>query len=248
MTAAGGAILFTEDDAADVLLLRRAFEKAGVTNPLQVVSDGDQAVAYLAGQDDFADRERHPLPALILLDIKLPRRSGLDVLTWMRQQPSLMGIPVIMLTSSQEPADISRAYDAGANAYHVKPVGFEELLGFVQALKVYWLTWTEPLTGIRKRQARRASQDDDPIFPPVTDLTNPVLSAKSKIYAVLRRHPDGLTPRELARAFLSRGLTVGEVEVVATRIEEILKHLESGPSHRKVARADAGRYRAVSFW
>ncbi len=248
MTAAGGAILLTEDDAADVLLLRRAFEKAGVTNPIQVVSDGDQAVAYLAGQDDYADRERHPLPALILLDIKLPRRSGLDVLTWMRQQPSLMGIPVIMLTSSQEPADISRAYDAGANAYHVKPVGFEELLGFVQALKAYWLTWTEPLTGIRRRQARRASQDDDPIFPPVTDLTNPVLSAKSKIYAVLRRHPDGLTPRELAQAFLSRGLTVGEVDVVATRIEEILKHLESGPSHRKVARADAGRYRAVSFW
>ena len=248
MTAAGGAILLTEDDAADVLLLRRAFEKAGVTNPLQVVSDGDQAVAYLAGQDDYADRERHPLPALILLDIKLPRRSGLDVLTWVRQQPSLMGIPVIMLTSSQEPADISRAYDAGANAYHVKPVGFEELLGFVQALKAYWLTWAEPLMGIRKRQARRASQDDDPIFPPVTDLTNPVLSAKSKIYAVLSRYPDGLTPRELAQAFLSRGLTVGEVEVVATRIEEILKHLECGPSHRKVARADAGRYRAVSFW
>ncbi len=243
-----GAILLTEDDDGDVLLLRHAFDKAGVTNPLHVVSDGEQALAYLAGQGGYADRERHPLPSLVLLDIKLPGRSGLDVLAWMREQPSLRHIPVIVLTSSQQPGDISRAYDAGANAYHIKPVGFEGLLEFVEALRAYWPTWTEPLEGIRKRQAHRASRDDDPIFPPVTDLTNPVFSAKSKVYAVLSRHADGLTPRELAQAFLSRGLVVGEVEVVAKHMEGILKRLESGPSHRKVARTVDGRFRAVSFW
>jgi len=120
-----GVILLAEDDDADVLLLCRAFAKAGVTNPLQVVSDGEQAVAYLAGQGGYADRERHPLPALVLLDIKLPRRSGLDVLAWMREQPGLRRIPVIVLTSSEQPADISCAYDAGAHAFHIKPVGFE---------------------------------------------------------------------------------------------------------------------------
>jgi len=75
-----------------------------------------------------------------------------------------------------------------------------------------------------------------------------VFSAKSKVYAVLSRHADGLTPRELAQAFLSRGLVVGEVEVVARHMEGILKRLESGPSHRKVARTVDGRFRAVSFW
>jgi len=243
-----GAILLTEDDDGDVLLLRHAFDKAGVTNPLHVVSDGEQALAYLAGQGGYADRERHPLPSLVLLDIKLPGRSGLDVLAWMREQPTLRHIPVIVLTSSQQPGDISRAYDAGANAYHIKPVGFEGLLEFGEALRAYWPTWTEPLEGIRKRQAHRASRDDDPIFPPVTDLTNPVFSAKSKVYAVLSRHADGLTPQELAQAFLSRGLVVGEVEVVAKHMEGILKRLESGPSHRKVARTVDGRFRAVSFW
>lgn len=243
-----GAILLAEDDDGDVLLLRRAFEKAGVTNPLHVVSDGEQAVAYLTGQGGYADRERHPLPSLVLLDIKLPRRSGLDVLAWMREQPGLRRIPVVVLTSSEQPADISCAYDAGANAYHIKPVGFEGLLAFVEALEGYWPTWAEPLEGIRKRRAHRASRDDDPVFPPVTNLTNPVFSAKSKVYAVLSRHADGLTPRELAQAFLSRGLVVGEVEVVARHMEGILKRLESGPSHRKVARTVDGRFRAVSFW
>jgi hypothetical protein len=130
----------------------------------------------------------------------------------------------------------------------VKPSGFEELLEFVEALKAYWLTWREPLAGIPKRRTTKNDRDDDPIFPPVTDLTNQVLSAKSKVYALLSRHPDGLTPEELARAFMSRGLAAGEVEVVTERIEEILRHLEDGPSHRKVTRTDDGRYQAVAFW
>jgi CheY-like chemotaxis protein len=243
-----GTILVVEDDSTDVLLLRRAFDKAGVTDPLQAVSDGEQAMAYLAGEGDYADRERHPLPSLIILDIVLPRRSGFDVLAWIRQQPGLRSLPVIMFTSSGHPADISRAYDAGANAYHVKPSGFQELLDFVEALKAHWLRWAEPLAAIPKRRARRGSTDTDPVFPPITDLTNPTFSAKSKVYALLSRHPDGLTPVELAEAFLSRGLATGELELVAKRIKEILKQLEMGPSHRKVVRTEDGLYRAMSFW
>lgn len=248
MSTASGTILLTEDDSTDVLLIRQAFEKLGVTNQVQVVSDGEQAVAYLEGKGDYADRERYPLPSLVLLDLMLPRLSGLEVLAWMRQQASLRRTPVIMLTSSAQPANISRAYAAGANAYHVKPADFDGLVELVEAIKAYWLTGMEPLAGFGQRRARRASQDGDPIIPPVTDLTNPVLSTKSKVHAVLSRHPAGLTPEELAHAFLSRGLAVGEVAAVARHLEGLLKHLEHGPSHRKVSRTDDGRYRAVSFW
>src|SRR5215468_3214860 len=162
--SANGTILLVEDDSTDVLLLRRAFVKTGVTNPIQVVTDGDEAVAYLSGQGDFGDRGRHPLPSLVLLDIKLPRRSGLEVLTWMREQPDLRRLAVIMLTSSREPGDISRAYDAGANGYHVKARAFEDLLDLVDALKVYWLSWTEPLAELRTRRAPSVTHDDDPTF------------------------------------------------------------------------------------
>ena len=246
--SAAGTILLVEDDPTDVLLLRRAFAKAGVENPLQAVSDGDAAVAYLAGTGGYVNRYRHPVPSLVLLDIKLPRRSGLEVLTWMREQPDLRRLAVIMLTSSREPGDISRAYDAGANGYHVKARAFEDLLDLVDALKVYWLSWTEPLAELRTRRASSVSHDDDPTFPPVTDLTNPVLSAKSKIYAILSRHPDGMTPEELASGLVKRGLAIGPVPALVSRVEEILRRCEDGPAHRRVVKDEDGRYRAVSFW
>lgn len=246
--SAAGAILLVEDNSTDVLLLRRAFGKAGVSNPLQVASDGDLAIAYLTGEGSYADRERHPWPSLMLLDIKLPRRSGFEVLTWMRGQPALRRVPVVMLTSSAQSADIARAYDAGANAYHVKPSDSEGFFALAEALKTYWLSWAEPLGERRTRRASRTAEDDDPVFPPITDLANPVFSARSKVHALLSRHPAGLTPGELADVFLNRGLAVGAAEVVARRIEEILTQLENGPSHRKVARAEDGRYRAMPFW
>jgi CheY-like chemotaxis protein len=246
--SAAGAILLVEDNSTDVLLLRRAFGKAGVTNPLQVASDGEQAMAYLTGEGSYADRERHPWPSLMLLDIKLPRKSGFEVLAWMRQEPALRRVPVVMLTSSAQSADIARAYDAGANAYHVKPSDSEGFFALAEALKTYWLRWVEPLAESRTRRASRTTEDDDPIFPPITDLANPVFSARSKVHALLSRHPAGLTPEELADVFLNRGLAVGDAQVVARRIEEILTQLESGPSHRKVGRTEDGRYRAMSFW
>jgi CheY-like chemotaxis protein len=140
----GGAILLVEDDPNDALLVQRAFRKANLANPVHLVSDGDQAVAYLGGEGGYADRQRHPVPVIVLLDLKLPRRSGLEVLTWIRQQPRLKRLPVVILTSSKESADVNRAYDLGANSYLLKPVDFTALLELVKALNLYWIVLNEP--------------------------------------------------------------------------------------------------------
>lgn len=140
MSPRKATILLVEDDPNDVLLVKRAFRKANLENPLQVASDGEAAVAYLAGQGNFVDRERFPLPAVVLLDLKLPRKSGLEVLVWLREQADLKCLPVVVLTSSGEAGDVNRAYELGANSYLVKPVAFENLLNMVKALHTYWLT------------------------------------------------------------------------------------------------------------
>ncbi|MBE9104651.1 response regulator, partial [Nostoc cf. edaphicum LEGE 07299] len=95
-------ILLVEDNHKDVLLLQRALRKANIVNPVQVVNDGDAAVLYLSGEEPYGDRTRYPLPVLILLDLKLPRRSGAEVLMWLRQQPELKRLPVVVFTSSRE--------------------------------------------------------------------------------------------------------------------------------------------------
>ena len=137
-------LLLVEDNATDVLLIKRAFVKAGLRHAIVTVADGDSAVDYLAGTGRFADRRAHPLPALVLLDLKLPRRSGLEVLQWLKQQPSLRRIPVVVLTSSAESSDIQRAYDAGANSYLVKPVVFDELHRMLENVDQYWLRTNVP--------------------------------------------------------------------------------------------------------
>lgn len=132
-------ILLVEDDPNDVLLTQRAFAQASLVNPLRVVMDGDAALNYLAGRPPYDDRTRYPIPSLVLLDLKLPRRSGLEILQWMREQEDLKSIPVIILTSSQQSLDIDRAYELGANSYLVKPVGFDGLLEMVKAIGMYWV-------------------------------------------------------------------------------------------------------------
>ncbi len=124
-----GTILLVEDDSNDVLLVKRAFKKAGIENPLKVREDGDSAQEYL--------EEEKPL--LILLDLKLPRRSGLEILGWIREQPRLKRIPVIVLTSSMESKDIYKAYELGANSYLVKPFSFNDLKETMEKIKAYWL-------------------------------------------------------------------------------------------------------------
>jgi CheY-like chemotaxis protein len=132
-------VLLADDDPSCVMLLRRAFRKAAIPVALQVVPDGDTAVSYLGGQGVFADRLKYPAPAVLLLDLKLPRRSGLEVLQWLRSQDTLRRIPVVVLTSSQEPGDVNRAYEYGANSYLVKPIDAGALLDLVCQLHHYWL-------------------------------------------------------------------------------------------------------------
>lgn len=144
MTTARTTILLVEDNETDVLLIQRAFGKAKLANPVHVVTDGDAAVAYLNGDGEYADRERFPLPLLILLDLKLPRRSGLEVLEWLRGQETLRRTPVVMLTSSQQSRDVNAAYDFGVNSYLVKPVEFDALFELLKTVKLYWIMLNEP--------------------------------------------------------------------------------------------------------
>lgn len=138
MTTNQFTVLHVEDDPNDVLLLQRAFKKANQQVQIQAVSDGDKAVAYLSGIEPYGDRAAHPLPNLILLDLKMPRKSGLEVLAWIRGESHLKRTPVLILTSSKHDQDINRAYELGANSYLVKPVGFDALLEMVKTVHHYW--------------------------------------------------------------------------------------------------------------
>lgn len=134
MTVVQTTILHVEDDPNDTLLLEHACRKAGIVFDLQAVNDGDQAMDYLRGANAFSDRKKHPMPKLILLDLKMPRVSGFDVLAWLRADDTFRQLPVVVLTSSNHDADIKRAYDLGAKSYLVKPVGFEALVELVKTL------------------------------------------------------------------------------------------------------------------
>ncbi len=136
-------ILLVEDSPDDALLIQRAFRKANLANSLQLVRDGEAAVAYLKGDPPFSDRSQFPLPVLMLLDLKLPRRSGLEVLEWVRRDGPLKRLPVVVLTSSRESVDVNRAYDLGVNSYLTKPVGFDALLEMVKSVNLYWLILNE---------------------------------------------------------------------------------------------------------
>lgn len=126
--------LLAEDSENDVFLMQRAFEVAGLPNPLQVVKDGDDAVAYLQGEAGFQNRSEYPLPSVVLLDLNLPRKNGFEVLQWMRTQPTLKRIVVIILTASNRSADADRAYDLGANFYLTKPSRFDDLVKTTKCL------------------------------------------------------------------------------------------------------------------
>lgn len=138
------SILLVEDDYNDVLLIRRAFSKAQIKTPMIEVGDGDEAIAYLNREGKYADVETYPCPLLVLLDLKLPRRSGLEVLEWIRQRPVLKRLLVVVLTSSQENSDLDRAYDLGTNSYLVKPVDFQDFVSLIEIVDTYWLGCNQP--------------------------------------------------------------------------------------------------------
>jgi len=132
-------ILLVEDRGDDILLIQKAFTKAEVPNPMMVVRDGEEAIAYLAGEGKFANRAEYPLPWLVLLDLKMPRVDGFEVLRWIRKQPGFSSTIVIVLTSSQEIRDVNRAYQLGANSFMVKPLEFENAVSVSKMIQQYWL-------------------------------------------------------------------------------------------------------------
>jgi CheY-like chemotaxis protein len=131
-------ILLVEDDPNDVLLIQRAFQKANLRDVLKVVRDGEQAISYLAGREKYADREQYPLPYLLLLDLKMPGTDGFEVLQWVRGEPDLRRLLVVVLTSSNLQADVDRAYELGANSYLVKPVEFDQMVNMLRRFEAYW--------------------------------------------------------------------------------------------------------------
>lgn len=150
-------VLYAEDEENDVFLLERAFAKARVEHPLRVVTDGAAAIRYLAGTDEFADRTRFPLPCLALLDLNLPRRSGLEVLKWVRDQTPFRTLPVVLLTSSNQVRDIASAHNLGANGYLVKPASSEKLVELAFTLRDACLQPGAPFTGWLELKPNSAS-------------------------------------------------------------------------------------------
>jgi CheY-like chemotaxis protein len=132
-------ILLAKDNENDALLFRRAIEVAGVPANLHVVRDGQEAVDYLAGVNAYTDRVKHPLPKLMLLDLKMPRMDGFEVLTILRNKLGFTRLPVIVLTGSDNPSDIKRAYELGATSYFQKPTSLEGLDEMIHVLHAYWL-------------------------------------------------------------------------------------------------------------
>lgn len=127
-------VLYAEDDENHALLMQRAFGKLGQGSALRIVRDGREAVDYLAGNGEFADRTAHPAPTLVLLDVRMPGMSGLDVLRWFRESPDRGGVPVVMFTSSTQDSDLAFSRDHGANAYLVKPANIDHLAALIDDL------------------------------------------------------------------------------------------------------------------
>lgn len=132
-------ILIVEDTEDDVFFLKRALRDSNIDHPVNIVADGQQALDYLQGESQYADRERHPLPFLILLDLKLPFVMGLDVLKWIRERPEFNSILVVVLTSSQHDHDMEETYRLGGDAYLVKPASPAKLLELMKTLRDKWI-------------------------------------------------------------------------------------------------------------
>lgn len=128
-------ILLADDSESDLMLLRVAFQKAAFKNPLQSVSNGEEAISYLQGAGIYGDRSQYPLPAVIVLDLNMPLRNGFDVLTWIRTQAALKRVSIVVLTASARTEDVERAFDLGASSYLVKPSKLEDLTDMIRCLR-----------------------------------------------------------------------------------------------------------------
>ena len=133
-------ILLVDDSENDLILMSLAFKKAQFDCPLQMVYDGEEAIAYLEGDGNYGDRDKYPLPDLVLLDLNMPKKNGFEVLTWVRAQPALKRLPIMILTASIRTEDVELAYDLGANSFLVKPAAIEDLIAMLRCLKD-WLQY-----------------------------------------------------------------------------------------------------------
>jgi DNA-binding response OmpR family regulator len=135
------SVLLVEDDRDDALLMQHAWAKANFPLPLRIVTDGEQAIAYLQGRDGFADRSKFPLPCLVLLDLRLPKKSGFDVLRWIRTDSEVTSLPVAILSASRQRTDVQKGYAMGANSYLVKPTTLSLLCEMLEDIRRYWFNW-----------------------------------------------------------------------------------------------------------
>ena len=133
-----GPILYAEDDPHDIFFLKRSLGDAQIMNPLQIARDGQEAIDYLGATGNFAGSAL-PCPCLVLLDLKMPHKNGFEVLEWMRSQPRLRCVPVIILTGSAQHEDMERAYLLGANSYLIKPLDMQSRFKMAQLIRDYWL-------------------------------------------------------------------------------------------------------------
>jgi CheY-like chemotaxis protein len=152
-------ILLVEDEEDYVVLIRHAFAQAKIPNPLHVVWNGEEAIWYLNGVGKYSNRAEYPLPDLVLLDVKMPRVNGFEVLKWIRQQPGLAALRVLMLTSSDQIRDINEAYRLGANSFMVKPFDFEDTTDLSRLINEFWLKTSR--TPQAFRPPRIEARDDD---------------------------------------------------------------------------------------
>jgi CheY-like chemotaxis protein len=159
-------ILVAEDNEDHVLLIRRAFRQSGLVNPVYVVKDGDETIAYLKGEGKFANRAEYPLPCLLLLDLKMPNKNGFEVLKWVRSQPAFAALRVVVLTTSGDTRDINLAYQLGANSFLTKPVDFRDFVQLTTAVKGYWL-WLSHAPDLQRPE--RAGQADPKAARPFTE-------------------------------------------------------------------------------
>lgn len=137
-------VLLVDDDENDRFLIRRSFRRLGIVNPLYEVSGGAEAIAYLAGEGEYADRTKFPFPSVLMLDLQMPRINGLEVLQWIRSKLTMPGLLVIVLSRSDEIRYVNRAYALGANSFLTKPGNEQELEGLISAFRDYWLIRNEP--------------------------------------------------------------------------------------------------------
>jgi len=137
-------VLYVEDEESDAFLLKHCFQRIGIENPFQLVTDGERAIQYLSGGPPYAERQRFPLPCLILLDLNLPRRNGFEVLEWRREHPVAKLIPVVIFTSSHNPEDVRRAYELGAAGYLTKLPNPNAWGKCACAIRDFWLGHNTP--------------------------------------------------------------------------------------------------------